>query len=61
MHPIKRRAATRPYRAYTRKDIDTVPEIRQLSEDRILAMKAVSAVLPFRVNRYVVEELIDWD
>ncbi len=24
-------------------------------------MKAVSAVLPFRVNEYVIEELIDWD
>ncbi|NIP76193.1 MAG: lysine 2,3-aminomutase, partial [Xanthomonadales bacterium] len=23
-------------------------------------MKAVSAVLPFRVNNYVLEELIDW-
>jgi L-lysine 2,3-aminomutase len=50
----------REYRAYQRKDIDRIPELRHLAPEEILAMKTVAAVLPFRVNNYVVEELIDW-
>jgi len=50
----------RTFRVYTRKDIDRIPALRQLTRAERLSMKAVSAVLPFRVNNYVVEELIDW-
>jgi KamA family protein len=50
----------RTFRVYTRKDIDRIPALRQLTQAERLSMKAVSAVLPFRVNNYVVEELIDW-
>jgi len=50
----------RAYRAYTRKDIDRIPQLQGLSEADRAAMKAVSAVFPFRVNRYIVEDLIDW-
>lgn len=46
---------------YTRRDIDRLRELRCLPAEERLAMKAVSAVLPFRVNRYVIENLIDWD
>jgi len=49
------------YRAYQRKDIDSIPQLRELPREQLLAMKAVSAVLPFRVNNYVVENLIRWD
>jgi KamA family protein len=38
-----------------------MPQLAQLSLDEITAMKAVSAVLPFRVNNYVLDELIRWD
>jgi L-lysine 2,3-aminomutase len=55
------RIPRRSYRAYQRKDIDGIPELRRLSGEEIVAMKAVAAVLPFRVNNYVVEELIQWD
>jgi KamA family protein len=55
------RVTQRGYRAHSRKDIDTVPALRHLAPDEITAMKAVSAVLPFRVNNYVVEDLINWD
>ncbi len=48
------------YRALTRIDIDTIPQLRRLSPDAREAMKAVAAVFPFRVNEYVIEELIDW-
>jgi KamA family protein len=56
----KERIEPRTYRALTRKDIDKIPQLRHLDPDDILAMKAISAVLPFRVNNYVIEELIDW-
>jgi KamA family protein len=49
------------FRAYHRKDLDSIPGIGRLSSEQVLAMKAVSAVLPFRVNNSVVEQLIHWD
>lgn len=39
---------------------DRIPQIQSLSEDQRFQMKVVSNVLPFRVNNYVLEELIDW-
>jgi len=58
-----RRAKIQPkqYRVLLRKDLDSIPQLKQLDSDALLAMKAVSAVLPFRVNNYVIEDLIDWD
>jgi len=44
-----------------RKDLDSIPQLQKLPADARLDMRAVSAVLPFRVNRYVVDHLIDWD
>jgi len=35
--------------------------MQRLSEEDRLTMRAVSAVLPFRVNNHVMERLIDWD
>ena len=49
------------YRAYTRRDIDRVPQIRGLDREQLFALKVVSAVLPFRTNNYVVEDLIRWE
>jgi len=40
--------------------MDSIPQLEALSERRRLAMKAVAQVLPFRTNRYVTDELIDW-
>ena len=56
-------ARTRPpekFRVVTRKDIDDLPQLQRLSTTERQNMKAVSAVLPFRVNNYVVDQLIDW-
>ena len=52
---------SRTYRLYHRKHIDSIPQLGDLSEFERNTMKAVAAVLPFRVNNYVVEDLIDWD
>lgn len=54
-------AVAKPFRAYTTKDIDVLPQLQSLTEEQRLNIKAVSSVFPFRVNNYVVEELIDWD
>lgn len=43
------------------RQLDRIPQLTRLSAEERLAMKAVAAVLPFRVNRYVLDELIDWD
>ena len=40
--------------------IDRIAQLAQLPASEVLAMKAVAAVFPFRVNRYVIDELIDW-
>ncbi len=48
------------YRAYTAKNINTIPQFKMLTSEQRTAISAVSKVLPFRVNNYVVEELIDW-
>ena len=45
---------------YGVKDIDCLPQLQQLSKTERLQMKAVAQVLPFRVNNYVLEELINW-
>ncbi len=47
-------------RVFTREDIDRIPELQHLSRTDREIMKAVSMVLPFRVNEYVIRELIDW-
>ncbi len=49
------------YRAYTRSNIDRLPQWEHMDRDLREAVEIVSLVLPFRTNQYVVEQLIDWD
>jgi KamA family protein len=46
---------------YQTKDIDKLPQLSKFSATERLQMQAVSCVLPFRSNNYIVEQLIDWD
>jgi len=48
------------YRALGRKDIDSIPQLAAMPPEERDVMRAVSAVLPFRVNSYVLDHLIDW-
>jgi len=57
----KAQIQARTYRAYAQKDIDSIQQLSALPVEERLAMKAVSTVFPFRVNNYVIDELIDWD
>ncbi len=62
--PRRLKEASRPigkYQALTRKHLDSVAEYGNVTADDLFAMRVVSAVLPFRTNRYVTENLIDWD
>ncbi|MCG6926859.1 MAG: lysine 2,3-aminomutase [Acidobacteria bacterium] len=58
--PIAHSATPVKLKIYTRRDIDRIPELQGLTHEQRHLMKAVSAVLPFRVNDYVLENLIDW-
>jgi len=48
------------FRAYSRRHIGRIRQLDGLSRDQLIAIEVASAVLPFRVNDYVLEELIDW-
>jgi KamA family protein len=49
------------FRALTAARIDRMPQWNAVDADTRRAVRVVSTVLPFRTNRYVVDELIDWD
>jgi len=49
------------YRAVTERNIERQPEWATIPAEHQEAIRVVSRVLPFRSNRYVMEELIDWD
>ena len=49
----------KPYKANTRNDLPRIAEVLGLNGEEVKDMQAVSAVLPFKVNNYVLENLID--
>ena len=49
------------FQVYTEHQLDKIKALEQLSEQQRFEMKVVAKVLPFRVNQYVIDELIDWD
>lgn len=51
----------KPFRVFSEQHLDQLQPLRQLSEEQRFAMKVVAKVLPFRVNQYVIDELIDWE
>jgi L-lysine 2,3-aminomutase len=51
----------RSYRAYQRGQLDQIRQLDRLSQRQRDEILAASAVFPFRVNSYVLDELIDWD
>jgi L-lysine 2,3-aminomutase len=55
------RTESSPIKYITARELGEMPELRRLPDGRREAMLAVAQVLPFRVNNYVVDELIDWN
>lgn len=50
-----------PFQVYTQRDLERITPLTKLPEAFRFDMRVVSTVLPFRVNQYVIDELIDWD
>ncbi|WP_227816207.1 KamA family radical SAM protein [Nitrogeniibacter aestuarii] len=50
-----------PFKVFTQRDLDRIEPLQTLPEAMRFEMKVVSTVLPFRVNQYVIDELIDWN
>ncbi|TVP92672.1 MAG: lysine 2,3-aminomutase [Pseudomonadaceae bacterium] len=48
------------FKVYTARQLQQIPQLAQLSEEQRFDMQVVASVLPFRVNEYVINELIDW-
>lgn len=48
------------YRAFSLANFRDIPQLKNFSEDALSEMEVVGNVLPFKVNNYVVNELIDW-
>jgi KamA family protein len=53
-------AIRQPFKVFTERNLEQIPQLQRLSPALIFDMKVVSQVLPFRVNEYVLNELIDW-
>lgn len=49
------------YQVFTLKNLHKIPQLEKLSAEDRFAIEVVGHVLPFRVNNYVIDELIDWD
>jgi KamA family protein len=60
---MNRRSSIQPraFEVFGPRDIDRIPQLQHLEPDEIHAIRVVSSVLPFRVNRYVMEELVRWE
>lgn len=64
---IKTRTADQTYTrnttfvVYTERQLDKIEPLQQLTPEQRFEMRVVASVLPFRVNQYVIDELIDWD
>jgi len=61
MHQITEKIFPMKYKAYTLRNIDDIKQLQGLSKDRVNAIRTIATVLPFKVNNYVLDALIDWD
>ncbi|MBW3138505.1 KamA family radical SAM protein [Ferrimonas balearica] len=51
----------RRFKVYQQRQLDKIELVNRLPEALKFEMKVVASVLPFRVNEYVANDLIDWD
>lgn len=50
------------YKVFSLHNYEQIPQLQKhLSEEQLWAIKVVGTVLPFKVNNYVLDELIQWD
>jgi len=53
-------ASSSRFTVFTERQLDKIPQLANLTDEARFAMRVVANVLPFRVNQYVINELIDW-
>ncbi len=49
------------FRAYNHHNFNKIEQLQLLTEEQQFAIRVVAQVLPFRVNQYVVDNLIQWE
>ena len=49
------------FQVYTERQFDKIEALNDLPEELRFEMRVVANVLPFRVNQYVIDELINWN
>jgi len=49
------------FKVYTNRQLDKIEALQKIPQDMLFSMQVVANALPFRVNSYVINELIDWD
>lgn len=49
------------YKVYTQRQMEQIEALQRLTPEQRFEMEVVAQILPFRVNEYVINELIDWD
>ena len=49
------------YQAYLLHNFRNIPQIGRLSEEQRFEIEVVGHVLPFKINSFVIDHLIDWD
>ncbi len=49
------------YKAYTLRNFRDIEQLKNVDKEIIEAVEVVGSVMPFRVNSYVIDELIDWE
>ena len=49
------------YKAYLLSNFKSIPQLEKVTAEDIEAIEVVGNVLPFKVNNYVIDELIDWN
>lgn len=58
---FRKKRSIKKYKAYSLRNFRKIPQMDRLSEEEKFAVEVVGSVLPFKVNNYVIDELIDWD
>lgn len=60
LHVAPHAGPSNRFRSFTSRDLDGLLQRMSLTAAERLAVRAVTTVLPFRTNSYVVDQLIDW-
>jgi len=52
---------TNRLKLFNENNFEKIPQLSNFSQEDLHVIKVVSTILPFKVNQYVIDELIDWN